>query len=64
GKTRLKGAPLFAPDIRAGAGLILASLVAEGKSQIIGIENIKRGYEKIDKKLKKLGARVEIRDRD
>ncbi len=62
GKTILKGAPLFAPDIRAGAALILAALVAEGKSQVFGIENIKRGYEKIDKKLKNLGAKVKIKE--
>lgn len=62
GNSVLKGAPLFAPDIRAGAALILAALVAEGKSQIFGIENIKRGYEKIDKKLKKLGAKVKLKN--
>ncbi len=61
GKTKLKSAPLEAPDIRAGAALILAALVAEGKSKIYGIGHIKRGYENIVSKLKKLGAQIEIR---
>ena len=63
GKKELKGAPLIAPDIRAGAALILASLVAEGKSKIYGIHHIKRGYEKIVYKLKNLGAKIEMRDK-
>ncbi|MEN3044129.1 MAG: UDP-N-acetylglucosamine 1-carboxyvinyltransferase [Candidatus Hydrothermales bacterium] len=60
GKTNLKGAPLFAPDIRAGAALILGALVADGRSQIYGLENIKRGYENIVDKLKKLGAKIDL----
>ncbi|MEN3045926.1 MAG: UDP-N-acetylglucosamine 1-carboxyvinyltransferase [Candidatus Hydrothermales bacterium] len=60
GKTNLKSAPLFAPDIRAGAALILAALLAEGKSQIYGVENIKRGYDSVVDKLKKIGAKIEL----
>jgi len=46
-------------DIRAGASLIIAALIAKGKSEIYGVEQIDRGYEKIDEKLKKLGAEIE-----
>jgi len=61
GKSELKGAPLIASDIRAGASIILASLIARGKSKIYEIEHIKRGYEKIVYKLRKLGAKIEIK---
>ncbi len=63
GKRKLRGAPLISPDIRAGAAMILAGLVAEGKSKIYGIKHIKRGYEKIVYKLKSLGAKIEIKNK-
>jgi len=59
GKRKLSGNKLNASDIRAGAALVLAALAAKGKSEILGIEQIDRGYENFDQKLKKLGARIE-----
>lgn len=58
----LSGTTVRAPDIRAGAALVLAGLVADGESTIIGIEHIDRGYERFDEKLRSLGARIERRD--
>ena len=47
------------PDIRAGMALVLASLSAQGKSVIRNVNQIDRGYEKVDEKLRKLGANIE-----
>ncbi len=64
GPSRLHGGPLSSPDIRAGMALLIAALCAEGRSEISNIEQIDRGYEKIEDKLQALGARVErISDR-
>lgn len=59
GKQDLTGAKVKATDLRAGAALILAGLCADGITEIEGIEHIDRGYEEIDKKLKKLGANIQ-----
>jgi len=59
GKTELTGNKINALDIRSGASLILAGLVAKGETQIGDISQIERGYEKIDEKLRKLGAKIE-----
>ena len=59
GKTNLMGNKASALDIRSGAALVLAGLIAKGKTQIENIYQIERGYEKIDEKLKKLGAQIE-----
>ncbi len=59
GPTRLKGLPIASCDIRAGAAMVLAALCAEGKTEISNINYIDRGYEKLDQKLRKLGARIE-----
>jgi UDP-N-acetylglucosamine 1-carboxyvinyltransferase len=59
GPTKLVGEQLESPDIRAGLALVLAALAAEGPSRIRNIIQIERGYERIDEKLKKLGARIE-----
>jgi UDP-N-acetylglucosamine 1-carboxyvinyltransferase len=59
GPTKLHGGPLFSPDIRAGMALLIAALCAEGRSEIDNIEQIDRGYERIEAKLQSLGARVE-----
>jgi UDP-N-acetylglucosamine 1-carboxyvinyltransferase len=59
GPSRLHGGPLSSPDIRAGMALLIAALCAEGRSEISNIEQIDRGYEKIEEKLLSLGARVE-----
>ena len=59
GKTELTGNKINSSDIRSGAALILAGLIAKGQTQIDNISQISRGYEKIDEKLKKLGAKIE-----
>lgn len=58
GVPRLSGAPVRAPDIRAGAALVLAGLAADGETLVTGIEHIDRGYEGFDAKLRALGADV------
>ncbi len=55
----LSGAPIMASDLRASAALVLAGLVAKGKTLVKRIYHLDRGYENIDEKLRKLGARVE-----
>jgi UDP-N-acetylglucosamine 1-carboxyvinyltransferase len=55
----LKGAPVMATDLRASASLVLAGLVAEGSTTIDRIYHIDRGYERIEEKLKMLGADIE-----
>lgn len=59
GVPRLMGAPVMATDLRASAGLVIAALAAEGETVVDRIYHLDRGYERIDEKLKKLGARVE-----
>ena len=59
GVRRLSGAPLMATDLRASASLILAGLIAEGQTQVSRIYHLDRGYEKIEEKLKGLGANIE-----
>ena len=54
----LRGIKMSSPDIRAGVALLIAALSAEGKSVIYNIEQIDRGYEKIDERLNKLGANI------
>lgn len=54
----LSGAPVMASDLRASASLVLAGLVAKGKTAISRIYHLERGYEGIEAKLEKLGARV------
>jgi UDP-N-acetylglucosamine 1-carboxyvinyltransferase len=58
GPTRLRGAEVAIADLRAGATLILAALVATGTSVISGVEHVDRGYEQIEAKLVALGARI------
>ena len=55
----LSGAPVMASDLRASAALILAGLAAKGATQVNRVYHIDRGYENIDGKLRKLGARIE-----
>ncbi|MBI3958274.1 MAG: UDP-N-acetylglucosamine 1-carboxyvinyltransferase [Chloroflexi bacterium] len=59
GPSQLVGQQITSPDIRAGMALILAALAAEGKTVIGNIQQIDRGYQKIDEKLRALGARIE-----
>ena len=58
-KSQLKAATLTSPDIRAGVSLLIAALSAKGKSTIHNIEQIDRGYENIDVRLKNIGAKIE-----
>jgi UDP-N-acetylglucosamine 1-carboxyvinyltransferase len=58
GVESLSGAPVMASDLRASAALILAGLAAYGNTEISRIYHIERGYEDIDEKLKKIGAKV------
>ena len=59
GVERLKGAPVKATDLRAGAALIIAALSAEGVSEIYDIFHVERGYENMEVKLRNLGADIE-----
>ncbi|HUF38805.1 MAG TPA: UDP-N-acetylglucosamine 1-carboxyvinyltransferase [Anaerolineales bacterium] len=59
GPAKLYGAEVESPDIRAGLALVLAALGAEGKSVIRNVGHIDRGYERIEEKLRGLGAQVE-----
>ncbi len=54
----LRGISMTSPDIRAGVALLIAALCAEGKSTIYNIEQIDRGYEKIDERLNAVGAKI------
>lgn len=58
GVEQLSGAPLMATDLRASASLILAGLAAQGETTVSRIYHIDRGYEKIEKKLQDLGAKI------
>jgi UDP-N-acetylglucosamine 1-carboxyvinyltransferase len=59
GKTRLTGARLIAADLRASASLVLAGLAATGETWIDRVYHIDRGYEKIEEKLRAVGAEIE-----
>lgn len=59
GPTELHNAVVKVPDLRAGATLVLAALVAKGESVIFGVDHLDRGYENFDKRLKKIGASIE-----
>lgn len=62
GGRRLTGAPVEAPDIRAGAALVLAGLAAEGRTELYGVHHIDRGYARLEERLGLLGVHVERRD--
>ena len=59
GPSRLHGERMESPDIRAGMAMLIAALCAEGTSEIGNIPQIDRGYERIDERLRALGARIE-----
>jgi UDP-N-acetylglucosamine 1-carboxyvinyltransferase len=59
GPSRLHGARLESPDIRAGMAMLIAALAAEGTSEIGNIAQIDRGYERIDLRLRELGAQID-----
>ena len=64
GVERYTGAAVSAPDLRAGAALVIAALTAEGYSTVEDIKYILRGYEDFDVKLRELGAQIEMVDDD
>lgn len=55
----LSGSPVYATDLRAGAALIIAGLVADGKTELYNLSHIDRGYENIEEKFRNLGAHIE-----
>ena len=59
GVDNLNGAPVYASDLRAGAALIIAGICAKGTTEVYNINHIDRGYENIEKKFRKLGAKIE-----
>lgn len=61
GPARLAGAPVMASDLRASAGLVLAGLAAEGVTEVLRVYHLDRGYERIEEKLRGLGAKIERR---
>ena len=62
GPSKLRGGKVESPDIRAGMGLLIAALGAEGESEIYNIGQIERGYERIDERLRALGAEIQRED--
>jgi UDP-N-acetylglucosamine 1-carboxyvinyltransferase len=58
GPQKLSGAHVMASDLRASAALVIAALVAEGKTVIHRVYHLDRGYERLEKKLNRLGARI------
>jgi UDP-N-acetylglucosamine 1-carboxyvinyltransferase len=59
GPSRLRGGVVESPDIRAGMGLLIAALGAQGRSEIYNVGQIERGYQRIDERLQALGAHIE-----
>ena len=59
GPSRLRAERVESPDIRAGMAMLIAALCADGRSEIGNIRQIDRGYERIDERLRDLGARIE-----
>ena len=59
GVDRLTGAPVVATDLRAGAALVIAGLMADGVTEITNVKHIDRGYERLEQKLVSLGADIE-----
>ena len=58
GREHLSGAPVMATDLRASASLVLAGLKAEGKTTVGRVYHLDRGYERLEKKLRGLGANI------
>lgn len=55
----LSGAPVMASDLRASAALVIAGLAAKGSTQVHRVYHLDRGYERMELKLQKLGARIQ-----
>lgn len=58
GVESLSGAPVYATDLRAGAALIIAGIIADGETELYNLHHIDRGYENIEEKFRKLGADI------
>jgi len=58
GGATLRGGEVSATDLRAGAALVLAGLAAEAETTVFGLDHLDRGYERLDEKLQRLGARI------
>ena len=58
GVEKLSGAPVYATDLRAGAALIIAGIIAEGQTELYNLEHIDSGYENIEEKFRALGAEI------
>ena len=58
GPVKLHGKNLVSPDLRAGITMVIAGIIAEGKTIIDNIYHIDRGYEKIEERLRKIGAEI------
>ena len=61
GTKKLVGTTVEATDLRGGATLVLAGLVAKGQTTVTNVEHILRGYEALDRKLNKIGANVQVK---
>ena len=59
GVEKLYGSPVYSTDLRAGAALIIAGIIANGTTEIYNLEHIDRGYENIEEKFRNLGAIIE-----
>jgi UDP-N-acetylglucosamine 1-carboxyvinyltransferase len=59
GVDRLKGAPVMATDLRASVSLILAGMAAEGETVVSRVYHLDRGYERVEEKLRAVGAQIE-----
>ena len=59
GVKELQGAPVYASDLRAGAALMIAGIIAKGTTEVYNLEYIDRGYENIEEKFRNLGAKIE-----
>ena len=58
GQTQLKGASVMSTDLRASVSLVLAGMVAEGKTDVLRIYHLDRGYEDLEEKLTNVGANI------
>ena len=59
GVEQLSAAPVYSTDLRAGAALIIAGIMAKGKTEVYNLQHIDRGYENIENKFRNLGAKIE-----
>lgn len=59
GVKNLTGAPVYATDLRAGAALIIAGIIANGETHLYNLDHIDRGYENIEDKFRSLGAKIQ-----